>query len=102
MYNVIKFAHSATRIRAYTERRFMKIYGDYHTHTFASDGRCSIFAHAKKADELGLYEIAVTDHGFASTIFHMTLRKWQKQKRQIADLKSKVIHRYRVLPGSRQ
>lgn len=68
----------------------MKIYGDYHTHTFASDGRCPIFAHAKKADELGLGEIAVTDHGFASTIFHMTLRKWQKQKRQIANLKSKV------------
>lgn len=72
----------------------MKIYGDYHTHTFASDGRCSIFAHVKRADKLGLCEIAVTDHSFASTIFHMTERKWQKQSRQIASLSSavKVLH----------
>ncbi len=56
----------------------MKINGDYHLHTRYSDGRCSSFAHAKKAKQLGLEEIAVTDHSFASFIFHMTKRKWAK------------------------
>ena len=72
----------------------MKICGDYHLHTFASDGRCSIFAHAKRAEELGIREIAITDHSFASTIFHMTLRKWKKQKQCIEklDCKAKVLH----------
>lgn len=60
-----------------------------HTH-FCKRRTVFDFCSRKKADELGLGEIAVTDHGFASTIFHMTLRKWQKQKRQIANLKSKV------------
>ncbi len=73
----------------------MEIYGDYHTHTFASDGRCSIFARAKRADELGLEEFAVSDHSFGSTIFHMTKCKWARQKRQIASLKCKA----RVLHG---
>ena len=72
----------------------MKFCCDYHLHTFASDGRCSILSHAKKADEIGLEQIAITDHSFSSTIFHLTKRKWQKQKKQINDLdcKAKVLH----------
>lgn len=72
----------------------MKFCCDYHLHTFASDGRCSVFAQAKKADKLGLSEIAITDHSFASTIFHLNKRKWEVQKRQIAKLgcKAKVLH----------
>lgn len=62
----------------------MKYYGDYHTHTFASDGRCSVSAHAKKAKERGLSEIAITDHSFASFVFHMTEKKFAKQKRRIS------------------
>ncbi len=72
----------------------MKICGDYHTHTFASDGRMNVNALARRATDVGLLEVAVTDHSFASTIFHMTRRKWQKQKAQIARVESnvKVLH----------
>lgn len=62
----------------------MAYYGDYHTHTFASDGRCSVFEHAKKAKERGLKEFAVTDHSFASFIFHMTKKKFARQKRRVS------------------
>lgn len=68
----------------------MRVSGDFHLHTTASDGRCSINAHAKKADEMGLEEIAITDHGFASTIFHMTEKKFEKQEREISALNCKV------------
>ena len=72
----------------------MKICGDYHLHTTASDGRCSILAHAKRADEAGLDEIAITDHGFASTFFHVTRKKFDEQERQISalDCKVRVLH----------
>ena len=73
---------------------YMRVCCDYHLHTFASDGRCSVLSHAKKADEIGLEQIAITDHSFASTIFHMTSGKWQKQKAEMArlDCKAKVLH----------
>lgn len=72
----------------------MRASGDFHLHTTASDGRCSIVSHAKKADEMGLDAIAITDHGFASTIFHMTKKKFDKQQSEIAalDCKAQVLH----------
>lgn len=83
-----------TRICVRTYARYMKVCCDYHLHTFASDGRCSILSHAKKADLLGLEQIAITDHSFSSAIFHLTERKWKKQKEQLARLgcKAKVLH----------
>ncbi|MCL2570418.1 MAG: PHP domain-containing protein [Firmicutes bacterium] len=42
----------------------MKIYGDYHTHSeFSRDGTATIDAMVKTAKEIGLHEIAITDHG---------------------------------------
>ncbi|MBZ4686596.1 MAG: putative hydrolase [Clostridia bacterium] len=38
-------------------------YGDYHMHSKYSDGRATIAELAKAAKELGLKEIAITDHG---------------------------------------
>lgn len=61
----------------------MRITGDYHLHTFVSDGRCTPFSHAKVAKTLGLEQIAITDHSFASFIFHTTRRKFERQQRQI-------------------
>jgi len=43
----------------------MKISGDYHMHTTYSDGRASVIDMVHRAKELGLSEIAITDHGFA-------------------------------------
>lgn len=68
----------------------MKVYGDYHLHTVASDGRCDISALVESAKESGLCEIAITDHGFASTIFHMTRRKLKKQQAKISSPNSGV------------
>lgn len=64
----------------------MKFFGDYHLHTFASDGRSSISDYARLAKQRGLKQIAVTDHSFASFMFHMTDGKFAKQEKIIADL----------------
>lgn len=73
----------------------MKFCCDYHLHTRVSDGRCSVFSHIKKAEEKGLEEIAITDHGFASTLFHVTRRKLKKQKELILSAQTDV----KVLQG---
>ncbi len=41
----------------------MKFYGDYHTHSRYSDGRQSLEEIAISAEQRGLKEVAVTDHG---------------------------------------
>lgn len=41
----------------------MRIIGDYHTHTIASDGRTDVQTMVSAAKEKGLQEIAITDHG---------------------------------------
>ncbi len=64
----------------------MNFLGDYHLHTFASDGRSSISDYARLAKDRGLKQIAVTDHSFASFMFHMTDGKFAKQEKIIADL----------------
>ena len=82
------------RVCVRTYARCMKVCCDYHLHTFASDGRCSVLSHARKADSLGLRQIAITDHSFSSTAFHLTKRKWARQKAEIEKLgcKAKVFH----------
>ncbi|MBD5092579.1 MAG: hypothetical protein HDT36_04275 [Clostridiales bacterium] len=72
-----KFAESNTRS-----------VGDYHLHTFASDGRTTVARHAAIAKKRGLCEIAIADHSFATMLCHMTERKFKAQKRQIGRLSS--------------
>jgi len=43
----------------------MKLTADYHTHTTYSDGKNTVFENAQRAKEIGLKEIAITEHGFA-------------------------------------
>lgn len=71
----------------------MKISGDYHLHTRFSDGFTSVFCHAKRARNLGLREIAITDHSFCSFVFHMNKRKWAKLKSQIASIDGIKVYR---------
>ena len=61
----------------------MKIFGDYHIHTCASDGRGTVHDKARRAAQLGLAEIAVADHGCGSLIFHQTERKAKAQRHEI-------------------
>ena len=42
----------------------MKFYGDYHTHTFYSDGKGSMEDNVKAAKAKGLKQIMISDHGF--------------------------------------
>ncbi len=58
----------------------MKIIGDYHTHTKASDGNGTIQDVVNSARKKGLEEVAITDHSFASTVCHQTTDKFFAQK----------------------
>ena len=57
----------------------MKINSDYHTHTTYSHGKGSILDNAVAAKEAGLYEVAITDHGFSHPAFGMRRRKLDKE-----------------------
>ena len=43
----------------------MKLTADYHTHTIYSDGKNTVLENALAADEVGLKEIAITEHGYS-------------------------------------
>ena len=47
----------------------MRLTGDYHTHTTYSHGKGTVFENARRAQEIGLRELAVTDHGFGQMAF---------------------------------
>ena len=47
----------------------MILTGDYHTHTPYSHGKGSVNENAARAKELGLKQIAITDHGFSHVAF---------------------------------
>lgn len=63
----------------------MQLTADYHTHTKFSDARCTALAQAKRAKELGLREIAVTDHGFTHIIFGLKRREKAEYIRAIKE-----------------
>ena len=47
----------------------MLLTGDYHTHTIYSHGKGTVLENAMRAKEIGLREIAITDHGFEQMAF---------------------------------
>ena len=47
----------------------MLLTGDYHTHTIYSHGKGTVLQNAERAKEIGLQEIAITDHGFEQMAF---------------------------------
>ena len=58
----------------------MKFLGDYHTHTFASDGRSTLSQNVAAAKKAGLEEIVISDHGFKSVFANMTAGNFEKQQ----------------------
>ncbi len=62
------------------------IHGDYHTHTFSSDGRMSEKQLVKSAVDAGLFEVAITDHGAGSLLCGLTYKKFAKQRARIKKL----------------
>lgn len=47
----------------------MNYYGDYHTHTYWSDGKCTIEELISAAEAKGLKDIAITEHGLRNTCY---------------------------------
>ncbi len=53
----------------------MLLTGDYHTHTIYSHGKGTVMENALRAKEIGLKEIAITDHGFEQMAFGIKRKK---------------------------
>jgi len=64
----------------------MKFVGDYHLHTYVSDGRATVTRHVRAAKERGLCQIAVTDHSFSTFLYHQSEEKFEKQRNEILSL----------------
>ena len=60
----------------------MNLTGDYHTHTIYSHGQGTVLENAERAKEIGLQEIAITDHGFEQMAFGL---KHKKMPRLVSD-----------------
>jgi putative hydrolase len=67
----------------------MKINGDNHTHTVYSHGKNTIEDNVKKAVELGLEKVAITDHGSGHIFYGVDKRNWHKMRDEIDVLKKK-------------
>ncbi|MDR0462288.1 MAG: PHP domain-containing protein [Christensenellaceae bacterium] len=63
----------------------MKIFGDYHMHTYYSDGEASVLDMVRAAKDRDLKEIAITDHSF-NKIFNGLRRK--NFNRLVSDVES--------------
>ena len=63
----------------------MRIFGDYHTHTYYSDGKRSVAENVAAALKRGLEAVAISDHGFNNpSKFALTREKAAKQAEEIA------------------
>lgn len=56
----------------------MILTGDYHTHTPYSHGKNTIDENTAKAKEIGLKQIAITDHGFSHVVYGVRRREVAK------------------------
>ena len=59
----------------------MNLTVDYHTHTIYSHGKGTILENALSAKNLGLKEIAITDHGYAHHTFGIKQKKLPEMKK---------------------
>lgn len=65
----------------------MELQGDYHTHTYYSDGEGSIEDMVLGAISKGLKEMAITDHGPANRLFKGEMKDFLRFKEEIKTLK---------------
>lgn len=64
----------------------MKIFGDFHSHTKASDGTGTLAQNLAQAEKLGLRYLAATEHGFRTIGLHHTPESFKKQGEEIIEL----------------
>ena len=67
----------------------MVLYGDYHTHTTYSDAKQSIMESAIVAQNKGLKQIAITDHGF-NKLGGVKRKDIEKMRQECNDAKQKT------------
>lgn len=60
----------------------MVLTADYHTHTPFSHGKNTVLENAEMAKQVGLKEMAITDHGYTHVVFGLRRRKIQEYRRQ--------------------
>ncbi|OHB54621.1 MAG: hypothetical protein A2173_06055 [Planctomycetes bacterium RBG_13_44_8b] len=71
--------------------RLVDIKGDFHMHTSASDGKCSIEELAEAAKELGYKFICITDHSKSSAIANgLSAKQLAQQIKEIHKLNEKI------------
>ena len=75
----------------------MILTGDYHTHSPYSHGKSTIAENAQRAAEIGLKEIAITDHGYTHIMFGLKRRETEAYSRECAEAQEK--YGVRVLVG---
>lgn len=63
-----------------------KIFGDYHTHTRASDATGTVRSNVENAVLNQMKEIAITEHGPRNLGIHMTWDKYMNQKKEIEQI----------------
>lgn len=67
----------------------MKLFGDYHTHTFYSDGVSSIEENVLSAINKGLKQVAITDHSFSHMAHGIKEKTYAEQRKIIEELRAK-------------
>jgi putative hydrolase len=61
----------------------LKYLGDYHTHTYYSHGKGSVEANVLAAIEVGLSELAITDHGYRHTTYNVRRSDYKYMRRDV-------------------
>lgn len=61
----------------------MNLTGDYHTHTPYSHGKNTVLENVNAAKQLGLRQIAITDHGFNHLLFGL-------KRKKLSDLRAEI------------
>jgi len=75
----------------------MVLFGDYHTHTRYSHGKGTVEENARAAKEIGLEQIAITDHGLGHIAFGLRKGKLPRLAREIEEASEK--YGIRILKG---
>lgn len=63
-----------------------KIFGDYHTHTRASDAAGTVRSNVECALKNGMKEVAITEHGPRNLGINMSWDKFMRQKAEIEEI----------------
>lgn len=78
----------------------MNFFGDYHTHTYYSDGISSCRENVLAAIDKGLKVLAFTDHGYGNPKrFAMTPEKHRKQRKELDLLRAEFGDRLEIIQG---